>query len=52
MADIAKKNNTEYPTDKFHVILAKQGSRGVVLEPEGLLANYLITEQVTQASLL
>lgn len=43
--ELGKKNNTEYPAGKYHMLLAKQGSRGIIMEPEGILGNYVITDQ-------
>jgi hypothetical protein len=44
--ELGKKFNTDYPTETYHVMLAKQGSRGIIMEPEGILGNYVVTEQV------
>lgn len=46
MEEIGKKYEAEYTPDKYHMMLAKQGSRGIIMEPEGILGNYLVTDKV------
>ena len=48
MEELGKKYNAEYVPGKYHMMLAKQGSRGIIMEPEGILGNYLVTEHVWQ----
>eukprot|EP00026_Physarum_polycephalum_P000130 Phypoly_transcript_00130.p1 GENE.Phypoly_transcript_00130~~Phypoly_transcript_00130.p1 ORF type:complete len:1598 (-),score=297.06 Phypoly_transcript_00130:1790-6358(-) len=43
--ELGKKFNTEFVPGKYHIMLSKQGSRGIIMEPEGILGNYLVTDQ-------
>lgn len=46
MEEMGKRNGEEYNPEKYHMMLAKQGSRGIIMEPEGILGNYVLTDQV------
>ena len=46
MSEVGTKYNAEFVPGNYHMMLAKQGSRGIIMEPEGILGNYVVTDQV------